>query len=257
MNSAHNFLRKMLKSPPYNTTQPSKASELISAALKDSMSKDFNPKTADTANIGSQATVASIGENNYRTKVSSRDCHSNPTSPFKSLANASLSNAQASLASAKYQAHGLSLNFESAGNAYGSTRHHESNRWPHFSPIRVNIPSCHALHRGTTPLSSSSYQDQAIAHAYGASANPRIQVNFGLDGGAESPASKTAEASRSNQDNDPNFDYRGVTTADYEIHRKDHDNSWHMGKVEDFFQDLSEMEHEEILAHRANSKRTV
>lgn len=53
-----------------------------------------------------------------------------------------------------------------------------------------------------------------------------------------------------NSINDPNFDYKGVSAADYEIQRPDPDSAWHQGEVEDFFQDLAKEENAEILFHR-------
>lgn len=85
-----------------------------------------------------------------------------------------------------------------------------------------------------------------------------MPVNFGFDGGSDAPAPEKNDAPTSNQHTNPNFDYKGVTTADYEIQRPDSNNEWHRGEVEDFFRDLAEKEQKEMSDHnRADTKRAA
>ena len=89
-----------------------------------------------------------------------------------------------------------------------------------------------------------------------------MPVNFGFDGGfdggSDVPAPEKNDAPTSNQHTNPNFDYKGVTTADYEIQRPDPNNEWHRGEVEDFFRDLAEKEQKEMSDHnRADTKRAA
>ena len=247
----------MLKSPPYTAPQARKASDLISAALNDRMSRNFNTEATNTAYLSSKEELVSRGENQLGGKSSAPNDHCSPTSPFKSLPDASINKAQASLASSKYQVHGLLPHFEGVGNEYTSSLSQGlSNQLPH-SPMRVKIRSHGVHHDGEKLLASPNYPDQATQSIYGTPADHHMPVNFGFDGGADSPAGNKTIAASSNQHTDPDFDYRGVTTTDYETQRKDCDNAWHRGRVEDFFQELGEREQKEILAHRANTKRAA
>ena len=254
---AHNFLRKMLRSPPFTAPQAVKTSDLISAALKDRMNRDFTTEATNMAHFPSKEELVPREENELEGKFSARGDHSNPTSPFKSLPNASINKTQASLASSKYQVHGLLPHFEAPGNAYPSSLSQDPSSLHPHSPMRVKIPPTDAQNGREALLASPSFPYQAMQSTYGIPSDHHLPVNFGFDGGADSPAANDFNTAISNQHSDPNFDYRGVTTVDYEIQRKDCDNTWHQGKVEDFFQELGEREQKEILAHRANTKRAA
>ena len=254
---AHNFLRKMLKSPPYTAPQALKTSDLISAALKDRMNRTLTTEATNMAHFSGKEELVSREEDQTGGQSTARDDNSSPTSPFKSLPNASINKIQASLASSKYQVHGLLPQFETTENAHSSSLSQDpSSQHPH-SPMCVKIPSHDAQHGRETLLASPNYRDQATQSAYGIPTDHYLRVNFGFDGGADSPAANNTNAASSNQHTDPDFDYRGVTTVDYETQRKDCDNTWHRGKVEDFFKELGEREQKEILAHRANTKRAT
>ena len=247
----------MLKSPPYTAPQALKTSDLINAALKDRMNRTFTAEASDMAHSSSKEELVSCEENQPGGKSSARDDKSSPTSPFKSLPNASINKTQASLASSKYQVHGLLPHFEATGNVYPSSLSQDpSSQHPH-SPMRVRIPFHDAQHGREIPLASPNYRDQVTQSAYGIPTNHDLRVNFGLDGGADSPGANNTNAASSNQHTHPDFDYKGVTTVDYETQRKDCDNTWHRGKVEDFFKELGEREQHEILAHRATTKRAA
>ena len=253
---AHNFLRKMLKSPPYTAPQAPKTSDLISAALKDRMNRNITAEATDTTHYSNKEEPVARGENQPGGKFSAGDDKSSPTSPFKSLPNASINKAQASLASSKYQVHGFLPHSGGTGSATSFIFHDPSSQIPH-SPVRVRIPS-HETHRGReTVLASPNYRNQPTQSVHGITTDHHLPVNFGFDGGADSPTANNTNAASSNQHTDPNFDYRGVTTADYETQRKDCDSTWHQGRVEDFFQELGKREQKEILAHRVNAKRAA
>ena len=251
---AHNFLRKMLKSPPYTAHQAPKTSDLVTAALKDRMSRNITAEATDTSGFSSKGEQLARGENQPEGKSSARDNNLSPTSPFKSLPNASVNKAQASLASAKYQVHGFVPHSGGIGSATSSSFHDQGSQLPQ-SPMRVSIP-CPETRYSTEKQSVSPNSRTLLTHSgYGVPRDHQLLVNFGFDGGADSPATNNNNAATSNQHTDPSFDYRGVTTADYEIQRQGCDSTWHKGKVEDFFQELGEREQKEILAHRANAKR--
>ena len=246
----------MLKSPPYAAPQAPKTSDLISAALKDRMSRNIIVETTDTAQFSDREHLLTRRENRAEDQPSAHNDNSSSTSPFKSLPNASINKAQASLASSKHQVHDFLPDFGGPGSATSSPFHDPSSQLPH-SPMRVNIPF-HDTQRGREKVPASpNYANPTGQSVYGIPRDHQMPINFGLDGGADSPAANNNNTASSNQHTDPNFDYRGVTTADYEIQRQDCDNTWHQGKVEDFFQELGEREKKEILAHRANAKRAA
>ena len=220
------------------------------------MSRNIPAEATDTAQFSNREELLARRENRAGDQSSAHDDKSSSTSPFKSLPNASINKAQASLASSKYQVHGFLPHFGNTGSTTSSPFHDPSSQLPH-SPTRVNIPF-HDAQRGREKGPASPYYGNPPAQSvYGVPRDHQLPVNFGLDGGADSPAANNINEASSNQHTDPNFDYRGVTTADYETQRKDCDNTWHQGKVEDFFQELGEREKKDILAHRANAKRAA
>lgn len=219
------------------------------------MSRNITAEPTDTSRFSSKELLAR-GENQSGGKSSARDDNFSPTSPFKSLPNASVNKAQASLASSKYQVHGFLPHSGGTGSATSSSFHDPSSQLPH-SPIRVSIPCPETQCSRGNPLASPSSQVPPTHSVYGVPRDHQLPVNFGFDGGTDSPTANNNNAATSNQHTDPNFDYRGVTTADYKTQRQECDSTWHQGRVEDFFQELGESEQKEILAHRANAKRAA
>lgn len=168
-------------------------------------------------------------------------------SAFISAPNASFNKAQSSLASSSYQAQGYLRRFGGLGKAYAASLYGDQIDPGPISPVRVNLPP-HTSYDEKPPKSvEADYQAGQVPCVHNVSTNHHLPVAFGFDGGADSPPPKKGLA---NSSNDPNFDYKGVTVADYEIQRPDPDSAWHQGEVEDFFQTLAKEEETEILSHR-------
>ena len=248
------FLRKMLKSPPYSLSQAQIASEQISAALKKSRSKFSDAKAINTTRQGNKENKTTDA------KPSSREVRSSSMSSFKSHPNVSVSKAQSLSSSYMYQAQNSTTRFNGAGKTDIAVTHpNQSNQLP-LSLVRVNLPSHGTYASRQAILATSTQGDYGNGSGFKTSANHYIPVNFGLDGGADSPIPHQDGAANSNQHTNPNFDYKGVTTADYEINRGNPENQWHRGEVKDFFERLAAEEQKEIKAHqqqRAENKRTA
>ena len=154
--------------------------------------------------------------------------------------------AQSSLASATYQAHGYLPQFDGAGKAHTSSLYREQG----IQPLpQVRLPS-EALYSDRQHTAETSSHQNHGPSAYTASTTYHNSVNFGYDGGRDSPPAKTTNAPKDQQSTHPAFDYMGLTLADYDNQRGDTNNAWHHGAVEDFFQDLREQELKTIASHQ-------
>lgn len=246
----------MLKSPPYNLSQAQKAAEQVSVAVKSSRNnKISDAKAIKTTCTGNKENATFNGPSDFNS--TSREDLSRSISSLKSLPDVSISKAPSSLASSIYQAHGSLPQLESVGRAYTAVvRHDRRNQLPQ-SPVRVNLPSHNAYASGqATPGLSSRNCDNA--DGYNISTSHRMPVNFGFDGGSDAPAPKKNDTLTSNLHTNPNFDYKGVRTADYETQRPDPNNERHRGEVEDFFRDLVEKDQKEMSDHkRADTERAA
>lgn len=165
--------------------------------------------------------------------------------------NLAVNKAQSSLASSTYQAHGYLPQFDGAGKAHTSTVYREQG----IQPVpQVRLPS-EALYGDRQPAAQISSNQIHGLSAYTASTTYHSPVNFGYDGGRDSPPPKTENVPKDKQSSRPAFDLMGVTPADYDNQRQDTNNAWHHGAVEDFFQDLSEQELQTIASHQRGNTR--
>lgn len=210
----------------------------------------YTSRTEETAHTASTENMASGGAAKLGIigkEPPSKGVPSSSVSAFKSAPKASLSKAQSSLASSLYQAHGYLPQFGGAGKAYAASLYGERSDQGLPSPARVRLPPYVSYEEKQTTLAPSSYQTYQGTNVHSLSSNHHTPVNFGFDGGADSPPVKKGIA---NSSNNAIFDYKGVTAADYEIQRPDPDSAWHQGEVEDFFQELAKDEESEIVSHR-------
>ncbi|KAL2044168.1 hypothetical protein N7G274_002873 [Stereocaulon virgatum] len=257
-NSLH-FLRAMLKSPPFTSSRPQKAAEQISAALKNSRSKVKDAKTIMTPYAGNKENTISNGPSDFKSAPLADLSRS--TSPFKYLPNISVGKGPSSSASSIVQARGPLDPFEVPGKDHKAPVRYEPNNQLPRSPVRVNLPSQNAYPSAygsgqSTPAQSSRNNDSA--GRYSKSVNHYMPVNFGFDGGSDTPAPEKNATPTSNQHTNPDFDYNGVTTVDYQHRRPDPNNEWHRGQVADFFHDLAQKERKEMSDHnRADRKRAA
>ena len=249
----------MLKSPPFTLSRPQKAAEQISAALTNSRSKVTDAKATMTTYTGNKENTISNGPSDFKSAPLAD--LTRPTSPFKYLSNISVSKGPSSSASSIVQARGPLDPFEVAGrNDKAAVRYERSNQLPR-SPVRVNLPSQNAYPSAygsgqSTPALSSRNNDNA--GRYSNSVNHYMPVNFGFDGSSDTLAPENNVTPTSDQHTIPSFDYKGVTTADYQNKRLDLNNKWHRGQVADFFHDLAQKERREISDYnRADRKRAA
>lgn len=177
---------------------------------------------------------------------------SSSASLSKSNPNLAVGKAQSSLASSTYQAHGYLPQFDGAGRAHTSSLYREQNMQP---LPQVRLPS-EALYGDRQHTAETSRNQIHEPSAYTASTTYHNPVNFGYDGGRDSPPPKTTNVPKDQQSTRPAFDHMGVSLADYDDNnREDPNNAWHHGLVEDFFQNLREEELKTIASHqRVNTK---
>lgn len=206
---SHQFLRKMLKSPTYSSTQPSKSISSTSLGIADRLSKllrvggDGAARATNKENASS--TEKLIGTTN---KASTRDGDQSDTaSLFKSEPDALVSTASSSFTSSAHQAH------DGAKKAH-TTPFYQGNEAPERQ-VRVSLPSS---------ASYAAMQDYVAPSTDNAAAGHHKSVNFGFDGGADPQSSTNDGSSKAAQKSHPNFDYKGVTAADYEIQRDSPNN---------------------------------
>ena len=186
------------------------------------------------------------GSGFYATPGPSSSASLSRTSP-----NLAIGKAQSSLASSTYQAHGYLPQFDGAGRAHTSSVYREQNMQP-LPQVRLPSETLYGdrQHTAETPRHQSHGPS-----AYTASTTYHNPVNFGYDGGRDSPPPKTTNVSKDQQSTRPAFDYMGVTIADYDNKREDANNAWHHGLVEDFFQNLREQELKTIASHQRGSTK--
>ena len=238
----------MLKSPRYSSAQPTSIFSQISSTLADKFSgtkrAQANSSTQQAENklhtllykYGNNGTIGNRPSAHARFPSS--------TSLARIAPNVAVSKAQSSLASSTYQAHAHLPQFGGAGKAHASSVYREqgSQRIP-----QVRLPSEDSYIDKQYALEASSNRIHSPSTASTAYHNP---VNFGYDGGRDSPPPKPTVNSQNQQSTRPAFDTMGVTLADYEIQRGDTNNAWHHGAVDDFFQDLRVRELETIASHQ-------
>ena len=160
--------------------------------------------------------------------------------------NLAVGKAQSSLASSTYQAHGYLPQFDGAGKAHTSSVYREQG----IQPLpQVRLPS-EALYSDRQHIAETSRYQNHGPSAYTASTTYHNPVNFGYDGGRDSPPPKTTKVPKDQPSTRPVLDYMGVTHADYDIKREDTNNAWHHGAVEDFFQNFREHELKTIASHQ-------
>lgn len=245
----------MLKSPRYSSAQPTSVFSQISATLAEkingakraqansSAQQSENKASTLSHKYGETGTVSSGPGPNSRPTSSASLGRINP--------NLTVSKAQSSLASSTYQAHGHLPPFDGTGKAHTSSvyREQRNQQLP-----QVQLPSEDSYNDRQHTAEASSDQNQGPG-ARIASTVYHNQVNFGYDGGRDSPPPTTTVNSKDQQSTRPAFDYMGVTLADYENQRGDTNNAWHHGAVDDFFDDLRGRELETIASHQRVNNR--
>ena len=239
----------MLKSPRYSSAQPTSIFSQISSTLADRFSGTKRVQANSSTQQAENKLHTLLYKYGNNGTIGNRPSAHNRSPSSTSLAriapNVAVSKAQSSLASSTYQAHAHLPQFEGAGKAHASSvyRGQGAQRFP-----QVRLPSEDSYtDRQYTPGASSNRIHSPSTRTASTYHNP---VNFGYDGGRDSPPPKTAVNPKDQQSIRPAFDSMGVTLADYENQRGDTNNAWHHGAVDDFFQDLRERELEIIASHQ-------
>ena len=256
-NDSHNFLRKMLKSPQYWSAQPTNMLSQISSTLADKINGTKRVPTSSPEQH-SENKRNTLSHKHANTGIIGHGSYvDGGTQSSASLAKANayqaVNKAQSSLASSTYQAHGYLPQFDGAGTAHTSSVYRDQGiqRLP-----QVRLPSEDSYTGSKGAPQTSSHQIRGLS-AHSPTAAYHNAVNFGYDGGRDSPPPKPIVSPQNQQSSRPAFDLKGVTLADYENQRGDTDNAWHQGAVDDFFQDLREQELKTIAAHQRVNTRSA
>ena len=243
----------MLQSPTYATTRPSSGA---SSGLADRLSKFLrggnevsqqgtrrtvnkeNTPSIPSAQLLSSSAVGKIGDSDL-------------ASALKSDPHTAITNVQSSLMSAD-QAHYYLSQSNEAEAVHTASPYPQ---WDRISPsqnqrMNVGFPYATFSNAHTTTHVNSAFRDQDDTNHCIPSSPRHMPVSFGYDGGADSQTSQTKQESKTPEQRRPDFDYRGVTHADYEVMREDPNTTWHKGEVDDLFQELATKEREEIESHR-------
>ena len=229
----------MLQSPSYTTARPPTG---VTSGLAGRLSKFLRgggegaPRTVNKENAPS---------NHTQRPVNGRDL----TSALKSDPDISVTK-ELSLASSVDQIYDKRIHDNEAGKPYTATSYHDVDNW---SPSRLE--QVHGGRPPSGPCTIAPLTSQTLDKPsnYDATAARYTPIGFGLDGGADSqPLHENFKAA---QKSHPDFDYKGVTHADYEVKREDHNNAWHKGEVEDFFRELAANERKEIQSYQQSSPK--
>ena len=246
----------MLKSPRYSSVQPTSMLNHISPPLVDKMNaakrSQAKAERLSLENKGNDAsnTYPHVGISGSGNDASSRTSGSAPLAIM--MPNLAVGKAQSSLASSPYQAHGHLPQFDGAGKAQTSSVYREQGIQPH---PHVHLPSETSYSDKKSPGNTSDRRVNGPS-AYTASTTYHNSVNFGYDGGRDSPPLEnpnTPKDSKDKQPNKPAFDKMGVTQEDFNKQRESTNNAWHQGNVKDFFQDLREKERLIVASHQRAS----
>ena len=243
----------MLKSPRYSSAQPTSVFSQISATLAEKINGAKRAQANSSAQQSeNKANTPSHKYGETGTVSSGPYPNSRPASSASRInPNLAVSKAQSSLASSTYQAHGHLPPFDGAGRAHTSSMYREQ-RNQQLPQVRLPSEDSYNDRQHTTEASSDQNQGpgaRILSRVY------HNQVNFGYDGGRDSPPPTTAANSKDQQSTRPAFNYMGVTLADYENQRGDTNNAWHHGAVDDFFDDLRGRELETIASHQRVNTR--
>ncbi len=232
----------MLQSPTYATARPpagtaSNLAERLTKFLrgKGEGAQQGNQRPGNKENAPSNSSAGPV----ERVRIG----HLSLTSGFKSDPDISVTKAQSSLASS-YQAHNSLSHNDDAGKTHTG--------WP-YDGWGNDFPTLDQ--QQYAPGRSAALTDRDGPSTYDALASHHVPASFGYDGGADPPLPSKAQDLKAAQEAHPNFDYKGVSHADYEINREDPNSGWHKGAVEDYFQDLAARQRKEVSSHQQSSSK--
>ena len=253
---AQDFLRKMLQSPTYVTDKPLTG---MTSGLAERLTKFLRGVGEGTHKDTQRARNKENAPSNPSRQLAdgAGEASSGLTSPFKSDPDTSITKALSTLASSSHAATGfLSPNSEVqkpyAASSQPRQFHDSPSEHPH---VRADLSSSSpSTAPQPTPTSSASY-GRRTPGKHNSAVNQHIPMSFGLDGGSDQQIGGDEQGSKTTTQKHADFDYKGVTHADYDIKREDPNNEWHKGAVEDYFQDLAARERQEIAVHQQFSSK--
>lgn len=212
-------------------------------------SSEGTRKSTDKENVASVDKVSASSD--------SKSVNVPQPSASKTIPDCSISKAQSSLASSNYQAHGYLASLDGPGKAHTASLYNYQVHEP-LPQIRVNLPPCSSREIPRATSTDSAYNTHGGSGICDIESAYHTGVSFGMDGGTDTQAAnEDDEVLEKAKKKHPNFDFKGVTHADYETKREDTNNTWHHGKVEDFFQEIAEKERCEIARVQGNGKGTA
>lgn len=245
----------MLKSPTYSSVHSSKSILGTGFGIADRLNKLIRGGAGGATRGANKENASSIEKvRDVNSKLISKDeDQSDSVSLFKSEPAASVSKAPSSLASSSYQAHRYHPQLDGAGRAHAASLHQYQSNEPPSQHVRVSLPSSTTYAGSQTASKPSACQDYNDPSTNNSTAAYLTPVTFGYDGGSDARPSCNNDASKTASRSHPNFDYKGVTAADYEIQRESPHNEWHRGEVEDYFQEKAAEERQEMASAQQSS----
>ena len=268
------FLKDMLRNPRYSANFQHKSGTLAThveslmayqatqSEREKSFTEDFMAREQQAAEKENatdamfQARADKIAVLNYHAaKANGLNFKLNPIA--QASCTIPFNKASSSLAAPAYHAQGYLPSYDGAGKARAASIYQDqSQRMPHKKP-RVHLPLSSSYIQSED--SNDRFDKNAFSDPASRSSNVRyLSAPFGYDG-SEEPATddNSTPGGRSVEKEDAAIGHKGVTTADFDHHRPDHDNEWHRGAVNDFFRDLHEKEVKKMMARQRKNIKTV
>ena len=261
----------MLQGPTYSTAKPPTG---MTSGLAERLSRFIRGKADESSHAARHSAEKENSPTNHTThpvngRRPGRDGPIGFASALKSDADTAVTKAQSYLVSSSKQDESLPSGHVGDETAYSASPYPQPGNAASYqhSPARIDLPPSTSPSEFIATPTSSALQDYDGIDQLQQSANRRAPVTFGLDGADDSLSPNDhvrAEASKTEgnqqgpgttREPGSNFDYKGVTEADYEIKREDPNNSWHQGAVDDFFRELAARQRAEVEAERQSSSK--
>ena len=245
----------MLKNPRYSSAHPSKNGLPANSSKLHMFSRDIRAENQRTQpQAKKEDTLAEAA-------LAGAICDDLPTSqgPIADEHHSLLpSKARSSLAASLYHASGYLPQYDGVGKAHTSTIHQQNGNQYSHRQARVNLPSSSSYEYSSVPL---SHRIQDVDSVVTPSDRKKLSRSFGLDGFNGSPSKKKGSVSKTDTKR-PHaakeaFDTMGVTPADFNEQRPDHKNAWHIGQVNDLFEEIAEQEAEYMKVRKRQNTKTT
>ena len=167
--------------------------------------------------------------------------------------------ASSSLAASSFQARGYLPPYEGAGKAHTSSLYRQ---YGHLSPPnqpRVNLGNRIINNHEVRNKLASLIQDIGQHREFSTSSEYNA-FPYAVDGSGDLPeenAGRTEDKSKGKEPASAAFDNKGVTKADFDTRRPDHNNPEHHEAVNQFFRDLHAEEVQHMMSVRRQNTKTA